>query len=119
MISIKSHIACVTLCFTIWGAQACFVFGVSNNKEINESDNISAFSHLKNFQCKKCETLLRSKCIPSVFNCPSGGHHTWTDLGEVGENAYQCKKCSTLVRSKSTPSSFNCPSDGMHDWHKL
>lgn len=74
---------------------------------------------MKNFQCKKCATALQSERMPSSFNCPKGGMHQWTDLGEVGLNNYQCKKCGLLLKSKNTPSSFNCPSGGMHQWTKL
>lgn len=74
---------------------------------------------MKNYQCKKCKTHITNSSTPSVFSCPGGGHHQWTDLGEVGTTNYQCKKCGTLVKSKSTPSVFSCPSDGHHQWNKL
>ncbi|MEZ5047802.1 MAG: hypothetical protein R2831_12520 [Chitinophagaceae bacterium] len=74
---------------------------------------------MKNFQCKKCSTHLTSASTPSAFNCPGGGHHQWTNLGDVGTNNYQCKKCALLVKSKSTPSAFNCPSGSHHQWTKL
>jgi DNA-directed RNA polymerase subunit RPC12/RpoP len=74
---------------------------------------------MKNYQCKKCKTHLTGNSTPSGFNCPGGGNHQWTDLGEVGTSNYQCKKCGTLVQSKNTPSGFNCPSDGNHQWTKL
>jgi DNA-directed RNA polymerase subunit RPC12/RpoP len=74
---------------------------------------------MKNYQCKKCKTTITNSSTPKVFNCPGGGHHQWTDLGEVGPTNYQCKKCGTLVKSKSTPGVFNCSSDGHHQWSKL
>jgi len=77
---------------------------------------------MKNYQCKKCSTHIKSASRPSVSNCPSGGHHQWTDLGEVGSDNYQCKKCSILVQSKNRPSVPNCPSGpsgGHHQWTKL
>lgn len=74
---------------------------------------------MKNYQCKKCSTHVQNSSTPKSFNCPSGGMHSWTDLGEVGPTNYQCKKCALLVQSKSTPKSFNCPSGSMHSWTKL
>lgn len=74
---------------------------------------------MKNYQCKKCETLINSQSRPSSINCPSGGNHQWTDLGESGSTPYQCRKCGTLVNSQSRPSSINCPSGGNHQWNKL
>ncbi len=74
---------------------------------------------MKNYQCKKCNTHLTNNSTPSAFNCPGGGHHQWTNLGDVGTNNYQCKKCALLVKSKNTPSAFNCPSGSHHQWTKL
>lgn len=74
---------------------------------------------MKNYQCKKCSTALQSDRTPSTLNCPSGGSHQWTDLGEVGINNYQCKKCGLLVKSKNSPSTLNCPGGGSHQWTKL
>ncbi len=74
---------------------------------------------MKNYQCTKCSTAIKNASSPSVFNCPNGGHHQWTDLGEVGATNYQCKKCSLLVQSQATPKVFNCPSGGHHSWTKL
>jgi len=74
---------------------------------------------MKNYQCSKCGTALQSDKTPSTFNCPKGGYHQWTDLGEVGPNNYQCKKCGLLLKSKNTPSASNCPSGGYHQWTKL
>ncbi|MCQ2307416.1 MAG: hypothetical protein MJ000_07625 [Bacteroidales bacterium] len=74
---------------------------------------------MKNYQCKKCGTLIQSEKTPSSFNCPKGGMHQWQDLGEVGTDTYQCKKCGLIVNSKKTPSSFGCTSGGMHQWNKL
>ncbi|MDR0605101.1 MAG: hypothetical protein LBG80_12435 [Bacteroidales bacterium] len=74
---------------------------------------------MKNYQCKKCGTLLQNERTPSSLNCPSGGLHQWNDLGEIGTDAYQCRKCALLVKSKRRPSSFNCTSGGLHQWNKL
>jgi len=74
---------------------------------------------MKNYLCHKCNTHIQNASLPSAFNCPGGGHHQWTDLGEVGSSNYQCKKCALLVQSKSMPSAFNCPSGGHHQWTKL
>lgn len=74
---------------------------------------------MKNYQCKKCGTHITNDKTPSVLNCPKGGHHQWTDLGEVGTTNYQCKKCGLLLKSKNTPSVLNCLSGGHHQWTKL
>jgi DNA-directed RNA polymerase subunit RPC12/RpoP len=73
----------------------------------------------KNYQCKKCSTVVKSERMPSALNCLKGGMHQWTDLGEVGADSYQCKKCGLVLKSKRQPSSLNCPSGGMHQWNKL
>ncbi len=74
---------------------------------------------MKNYMCHKCETLIQSATHPKVFNCPSGGNHQWTDLGNVGTENYQCKKCGTTVQSKGRPGVFHCPGGGNHQWTKL
>lgn len=74
---------------------------------------------MRNYLCKKCKALLQGNARPASFNCPGGGMHSWTDLGEVGTNNYQCKKCVTLIKSKNAPASFDCPSGRMHAWTKL
>jgi len=51
---------------------------------------------MKNYLCKKCRTLLQNPARPSSFNCPGGGQHQWTDLGEAGSSNYQCGKCGFL-----------------------
>jgi DNA-directed RNA polymerase subunit RPC12/RpoP len=77
------------------------------------------YATMKNYLCQKCKTHLQNDSQPSAFNCPKGGTHQWTNLGDVGSTNYQCKKCALLVQSKSMPSAFNCPSGGTHQWTKL
>ncbi len=74
---------------------------------------------MKNYQCKKCATLIQNTKQPSSSGCPEGGFHQWTNLGDVGSVNYQCKKCATLVQSNRQPSSSGCPSGGFHQWTKL
>lgn len=74
---------------------------------------------MKNFQCKKCGTLVQSNSTPTSSGCPSGGFHSWVNLGETGSKNFQCKKCGTLVRSNNTPPSSGCPSENFHSWVKL
>jgi rubrerythrin len=74
---------------------------------------------MKNYQCKKCGTIIQGKNIPSSLGCPKGSIHSWTNLGDLGDKNYQCKKCGTLVKSKNIPSSLGCPSGSMHSWTKL
>lgn len=74
---------------------------------------------MRNYQCKKCGTVITSDGMPSVFNCPSGSTHQWTNLGDCGDTPYQCKKCGTVLYSRSMPAAFNCPSGSIHQWTKL
>lgn len=74
---------------------------------------------MKNYQCKKCATHIKSSSRPITFNCPSGANHQWTDLGTIGNDNYQCKKCAVVVQTKSHPSSFGCPAGSNHQWTKL
>ena len=59
---------------------------------------------MKNYQCKKCGTLLQGNSQPSASGCPAGSFHQWTDLGQTGDKNYQCKKCGTLVHAGNQPS---------------
>ena len=78
---------------------------------------------MKNYQCRKCGTAIQSGSTPSSSGCPSGNAvmHSWTNLGETGNNNYQCKKCGTVLQSERTPSSSGCPSGSaaMHTWNKI
>ena len=74
---------------------------------------------LKNYQCKKCGTLIQSDRYPSVLGCPSGGSHQWYELGAVGFENYQCSKCGTHVENQKSPSVLGCPSGGSHQWYDL
>lgn len=68
---------------------------------------------LKNYQCSKCATVVKSDHTPSSLYCrASGGSHQWNNLGEVGMEVYSCKKCGTWLESKRTPSSLGCPAKG-------
>ena len=74
---------------------------------------------MKNYQCRKCGTLIQSDRMPRSIGCPSGGTHDWVDLGEYGTTPYQCRKCGTLIQSDRMPRSIGCPSGGTHDWTRL
>lgn len=74
---------------------------------------------INNFQCKKCSTVIQSAKQPSAFNCSSGGHHSWTNLGEIGDTNFQCKKCGLLLQSNKRPSAFDCGQGGHHSWTDL
>ena len=76
-------------------------------------------SGIRNYQCRKCGTLVWQDRTPSYSGCPAGGSHSWVSLGNVGSNAYQCKKCGTLVYSERTPSYTGCPAGSSHSWRKL
>ena len=73
---------------------------------------------MRNYQCAKCGIHITSNQAPSALNCPKG-NHSWTDLGEVGEDNYQCAKCGLVIKSKGLPSSLYCPNGGNHQWSKL
>jgi RNA polymerase sigma factor (sigma-70 family) len=74
---------------------------------------------MKNYLCRKCKTVVQKSSQPTSFNCPGGGSHEWTDLGNVGDTNYQCKKCATPVEASGHPASFNCPDGGNHQWTDL
>lgn len=74
---------------------------------------------MRNYQCKKCGTLINSKSSPRTMGCPAGGYHQWTDLGECGDTPYQCRKCGLLINSESSPRTMGCPDGGYHQWNKL
>jgi DNA-directed RNA polymerase subunit RPC12/RpoP len=74
---------------------------------------------MKNWQCSKCTALVQEDNRPTVFNCPKGSSHNWTDLGNVGSKSWQCSKCAALVKSDSRPSVFNCPQGSSHNWTQL
>lgn len=74
---------------------------------------------MRNYLCKKCKTLVQVNNSPNTNNCPSGGSHQWTDLGQVGTVNYQCSQCSTTVKSASSPNTNNCPAGSSHRWTRL
>lgn len=74
---------------------------------------------MRNFQCKKCSTLIQSNSNPSNSNCSAGSFHQWQNLGETGDKTFQCKKCATLLKSKNPPSNAGCTSASFHQWNKL
>lgn len=43
------------------------------------------YSSIKNYQCCKCATLVKSERTPSTLNCRADGSHQWHELGEVGQ----------------------------------
>jgi len=69
--------------------------------------------------CKNCGVSLKMSTSPDYHNCPNGGHHSWTDLGEVGNINYQCKHCGTLVQTNSEPFYQGCSQNNHHSWQKL
>ncbi len=74
---------------------------------------------VKNYQCSKCSTLVKSERLPSTLNCRTGGSHQWYYLGEVGQENYNCKKCRTLLESKRIPSTLGCPTKESLQWNHL
>ena len=74
---------------------------------------------MKNYQCKKCATLLQSGKQPNNAGCPSGSFHQWSNLGDVGSTNYQCKKCAVLVQVNRQPSGAGCPEGSFHQWSRL
>ena len=37
---------------------------------------------MKNYQCRKCGTLISNESYPNANGCPNGGSHQWNNLGE-------------------------------------
>jgi rubredoxin len=74
---------------------------------------------MKNYQCKKCGTLLQSERTPSMSGCQKGSSHNWHNVGEAGTDTYQCKKCDLMLKSKNVPSTPGCISGTFHQWNKL
>ena len=74
---------------------------------------------LRNYQCKKCGTLVKSTSTPSSLNCPARGSHSWQNLGEMGSENYCCKKCGTWVMSRNSANSLVCPAGYSHSLNHL
>lgn len=74
---------------------------------------------MKNYQCRKCGTLISNESYPNANGCPNGGSHQWNNLGECGDTRYQCRKCGILIYSKSYPNANGCSNGGSHQWNKL
>ena len=108
--------------FMIGGVIVVLLFSKDDNakskKSISENNKISSIQ-FKNYQCIKCGRLVQNTKKPSAFDCSEGGHHSWFDLGEVGDTNYECVRCRLLLKSKKTPSVFDCTEGGRHNWSKL
>ena len=76
-------------------------------------------SREKNYQCDKCGTAIQSGQQPTMSRCPSGGYHSWNNLGLVGATNYQCGKCRVTVKSAERPEVVRCPAGAYHDWNRL
>lgn len=74
---------------------------------------------MKVYQCRRCGVVVKKDSMPTSSGCPSGGSHSWTNLGKVGSRMYQCRKCGTAVETDSMPSSSGCPDGGSHSWTRL
>lgn len=107
------------VCISIFIIKNYECYASPKNNTIEQPATNADCSKLKNFQCQKCETLVRKDKSPTSGGCPKGGNHNWKDLGTVGNDSYLCKKCSTLVKSKAIPTSYGCPNGGNHSWKKL
>jgi rubrerythrin len=77
----------------------------------------------KFYQCRHCAITIKKDSTPSTSGCsaPKQSFHSWTKLGEIGENNYSCKKCGKVVQTKSTPTTSNCPdpNSNFHSWTKI
>lgn len=74
---------------------------------------------MRNYQCKRCQTIVQSERMPLMNKCLDGTVHIWTDLGEVGPDNYRCTRCGLLLRSAKMPSYVTCPGGSLHTWQKL
>lgn len=71
------------------------------------------------YHCKNCNIKIEAGKQPTSLNCSAESFHRWTDLGEVGNQAYSCKNCGTTVYTNKQPTSLNCSRDTFHRWTKL
>jgi uncharacterized protein YgiM (DUF1202 family) len=74
---------------------------------------------LRWYHCKNCNIKIEAGKQPTSLNCSKETFHKWTDLGEVGNQAYSCKNCGTTVYTTKQPTSLNCSRDTFHKWTKL
>lgn len=74
---------------------------------------------LRWYHCKNCNIKIEAGKQPTSLNCSRETFHKWTDLGEVGNQAYSCKNCGTTVYTTKQPTSLNCSRDTFHKWTKL
>lgn len=79
----------------------------------------AALGTVRNWNCKKCGTVIQAADKPSSMGCPAGSFHTWYDLGETGQTTYQCQNCAIQVKSSRQPASIGCPEADFHRWRKL
>lgn len=71
------------------------------------------------YHCKNCNIKIETEKQPTSLNCSSSTFHSWTNLGEVGNQAYSCKNCGTTVYTTKQPTSLNCSRETFHKWTKL
>lgn len=83
------------------------------------SSNKPKVNLLRWYHCKNCNIKIEAGKQPTSVNCSSETFHQWTDLGEVGNQAYSCKNCGTTVYTTKQPTSVNCSRDTFHKWTKL
>lgn len=74
---------------------------------------------MKNYQCKRCNTVIQSTSYPNSTGCPAGTSHNWVSLGETGTKTYQCKRCGIVLLSKDMPYGYACQNGSSHSWNKL
>ena len=77
---------------------------------------------MRNYQCRKCGTLVAKDGHPNSEGCPTDNWHSWCELGDVGQNTFQCRICGTVINSKYTPPNsgdgFNFCGNA-HSWVQL
>ena len=74
---------------------------------------------LRWYHCKNCNIKIEAGKQPTSMNCSGETFHRWTDLGEVGNQAFSCKNCGTTVYTTKQPTSMNCARATFHKWTKL
>lgn len=76
---------------------------------------------MKNFQCKKCYTIIQQEKSPESGSCKESMFgHIWENLSNVGEMNYECSKCSIIVKSDKQPESAHCKESWIgHSWEKM
>jgi uncharacterized protein YraI len=110
--------------FIIYGLNKVFKFfgGSSSSSSSSQRQTRTQAPKVKPlrwYHCKNCNIKIEAGKQPTSLNCSAETFHKWTDLGEVGNQAYSCQNCGTTVYTTKQPTSLNCSRNTFHKWTKL